>query len=98
MEQIKDIVRDVIQGILKKQEENPGGDIEQNWTRSATKKILQHTKFRNFTKGNLYINVENSAWLYELRQKKPVLLKKIQKLSKNKIIDIKFKVGDIHGN
>lgn len=98
MEQIKSIIKDVIKDILGKQEQCPGGGIESIWVRSTTKKISRHTKYRFFKNGKLYVNVENSAWLYELNSKKAAMLKKLKKLSKNKIIDLRFKIGDINGN
>jgi predicted nucleic acid-binding Zn ribbon protein len=98
MEQIKSIVADVIKDILAKQERGPGGDIAELWNHGATKKVSQHTKSNFFKNGTLYINVENSAWLYELKSKQAAILKKLKKISKNKIIDVKFKIGDIDGN
>lgn len=98
MEQIKSIVKDVIKDIQAKQEQNPDGDIKAMWIRSARKKIAQHTKCRFFKKGKLYINAEDSAWLYELKLKKEEILGRLKKISKNKIKDISFKVGEIHGD
>ena len=98
MEPIKSIVTNVLQDILDRRERSPGGDVESIWLRSATKKISRHTKYRFFKNGKLYINVENSAWLYELNSKKATMLKKLKKLSKNKIIDVRFKIGDINGD
>ncbi|MBL7130324.1 MAG: DUF721 domain-containing protein [Candidatus Omnitrophica bacterium] len=98
MEQIKSILNDVINNILKKQQQNPEGDIESIWIRCVRKNVAQHTKTRFFKKGKLYINVENPAWLYELNMKKEDILKRLQKLSKNRIMDVRFKVGNMHGN
>ena len=98
MEQIKSIVKDVLKDILDKREQCPGGCVESIWSQSATKKISRHTKYKFFKNGKLYINVENSAWLYELNSKKAAMLKKLKKISKNKIIDLRFKIGDINGN
>jgi len=96
MEQIKSIVYDVIKNIQDKQA--PSGDIEGLWIKSVRKKAAQHTKVRFFKKGKLHINVESPAWLYDLKLKKEDIIKKIKKLSKNKITDLRFRVGDIHGD
>lgn len=98
MEQIKSIVKDVIKNIQDRQERGPGGDIEGAWIKSAKKRTAQYTKIRFFKEGKLYINVKDSAWLYELNSKKKDMLKRIKKISKNKITDIRFKVGDINGD
>ncbi len=98
MEQIKSIIKDVIGGIQEKQENNSCGDIESAWVKSAKKRAAQYTKIRFLKAGKLYVNVKDSAWLYELNSKKKDILKRIKKITKNKITDIRFKVGDIYGD
>ena len=96
MEQIKSIVADVIKNIQKQKEKNPGGDIKDMWRRSARKQIAQHTKLHYFKNGKLYINAENTSWLYAARLKKQEILGRLKKISGNKIHDLRFKVGDVH--
>lgn len=98
MEQIKSIVKDVIKSILEGKEQNPNGDIESIWIKSVKKRAAQHTKIHFFKNGKLYIHVEDSAWLYELNLKKEDILKRIKKISKNKIKDVRLKIGDIYGD
>lgn len=94
MEQIKNIIGDVLKN-LEKRQQNTKEEIEDLWLRCVKKTIAKHTRISFLKKGKLYINVENPAWLYELRIKKEALFKRISKLSKNKIKDISFRVGDI---
>jgi len=98
MEQIKSIIDDVLKKIQKNQEQGLEEDIEKIWIKSVQQKTAKHTKTCFFKKGKLYVNAEDSAWLYELKTNKEEILKKLQKFSKNKIKDAIFKVGDIHGS
>ena len=96
MEQIKSIVDIVLKRIEKKQqffnEEN-----EAIWKQCVKKGVAKHTKVRSFKHSKLHVYVEGPAWLYQLNIEKEQVLKKIKKISKNKIKDIKFTVGDING-
>ena len=98
MEPIKPILDKVIEGIQKKQQQNPNDKIENIWVRCVKKNIAQHTKVRLFKKGKLYVNAESPVWLYELKIKKDGIAQRLQKLSKNKIKEVRFRVGDIHGS
>lgn len=96
MEQIKSILEAVLSGIKNKQQFSVEA-IEGIWKRCALKKIAAHTKVRFFKQGKLYIYVENPAWLYQLNIEKEQITKKLQKLSKKKIKDIRLSVGEING-
>ncbi|MDD5004947.1 MAG: DUF721 domain-containing protein [Candidatus Omnitrophica bacterium] len=96
MESIKSIINGVIENIKKQQRTQV--DIENIWRRCVNKAAAKHTKAVFLKSGRLYINIESPAWLYELKLKKESITKKIQKLSKNKIKEVRFKIGDIHGN
>ncbi|MDD5617595.1 MAG: DUF721 domain-containing protein [Candidatus Omnitrophica bacterium] len=99
MESIKSILYDVFKGLQAQQKQLPDGDLRQLWEQSAKGKIAKHTKVTFFKNGKLFVNVENSGWLYELNTKKEDIIKHLKKISKNKIKDIKLKVGDVkYGN
>ncbi|NQU19118.1 DUF721 domain-containing protein [bacterium] len=98
MESIKSILNVVIGDIQKKQQQYPQEKIENIWKKCVKKIISQHTKASFFKKGKLYVNVENSAWLYELNTKKEDIVKRLKKISKNKIKELRLKIGDIYGN
>jgi len=99
MESIKSILGSVLKDIEKKQAQLPGGNLQDLWAKCVAKKTLKHTKVNFFKNGRMYVNVENPGWLYELNIHREEILKKLQKISKDKIKDIKLKVGDIkNGN
>ncbi|MFH1621770.1 MAG: DUF721 domain-containing protein [Candidatus Omnitrophota bacterium] len=98
MEPIKSIIGDVLKKIQNNKEQGLDEDVEKVWIKSVQKKIAKHTRIRFFKKGKLYVNAEDSAWLYELKINKEEILRKLQKFSKNKITDAIFKVGDMHGS
>lgn len=95
MEPIKSILDSVLKNIEAKQKQHPEGDLDELWLKCVRKKTAKHTKVSFFKSGRLYINVENPGWLYELNINREELLKRLQKVSKNKIKYIKFKVGVI---
>src|SRR3989338_4744590 len=98
MEQIKSIIGSVLQNIQKKRELYPEEGIEEIWLRCVKKNMAKHTKAHFLKRGTLFVNVENPAWIFELNIKKEEIVEKLQSLSKNKIKNIRFRVGDIYGN
>lgn len=98
MEQIKSIIGSVLEDIQKKRELYPKEGIEEVWLHCVRKNTAKHTKAHFLKKGTLFVNVENPAWLFELNIKKEEIIERLQKLSKNKIKDVRFRVGDINGN
>jgi predicted nucleic acid-binding Zn ribbon protein len=99
MESIKSILGTVLKDIEKQQRQLPEDNLEDLWAKCVEKKALRHTKVSFFKSGRIYVNVENPGWLYELNINREEILNKLQKKSKNKVKDIKLKVGDIkNGN
>lgn len=93
MEQIGPILNKVLQQ-LKNQQEYSVEAIEALWNKCVTKTAARHTKIYSLKKGKLYINIENPAWLYELRTRKRQIIAKLNKVSGNKIKEVFFRVGD----
>jgi predicted nucleic acid-binding Zn ribbon protein len=66
------------------------------WGRAAGKKAAKHTRVVNLRRSKLIVNVDASAWLFELTLEKRALLKKINEgLAGKKIKDIRLRIGDI---
>jgi len=67
------------------------------WPKISGKRISRHTKPTALKKGCLFVNVDRSAWLYELVQKHTEkLLKKIQaKVGEKKLVKIRFRIGEL---
>ena len=96
MEHIKSIVQNIIQSAQEKGRDEIGY-AQEIWKKITDKTITQSTSARYYKNGVLYVDVKNPAWKFELSVKKEIILKKINKYSKKKIKDIRFKVGDING-
>jgi len=95
MESIKDILHSVFKDLEEKYRQHPDKGFEALWNKCCAKKTAQHTAVSFFKNGIIYINAENSGWLYALKIKKEEILKKLRKNSSNKIKDIRLRVGDI---
>ncbi|MDD5292160.1 MAG: DUF721 domain-containing protein [Candidatus Omnitrophica bacterium] len=95
MESIKAILHSVFKNLEEKQGQHPKEGFEALWEKCCTKKTAKHTTVSFFKNGTIYINAENSGWLYALKIKREEILKKLRKISKNKIKDIRLRVGDI---
>ncbi len=67
------------------------------WPKISGKRISRHTKPTVLKRGCLFVNVDRSAWLYELVQKHTErLLKKIQaKVGEKELIKIRFRIGEL---
>jgi len=94
MDAVRDIVKNVMQELETKKtalsRDDPSGLLK----KVLTKKELGHIKFNYFRKGVLNINVDSSAWLYQLNLQKKILLEKLIKES-GSVKDIRFRIGDI---
>lgn len=95
METIKEILGKVVGDI--EQRRNLQDDIETLWNRAAHKRFSKHTKAQRLKGSTLYINVENSTWLYALRMQRNRIEKALQRLSEKKITHMSARVGDIYG-
>lgn len=95
METIKNIITGVVRHIEDRH--HARGDIEILWQHAANKRLGRHTSIRRLRGTTLHINVENPAWLNEVRIRQGRIEKKLNQLSHNKIKSIRARVGDIHG-
>jgi len=70
-------------------------DMALAWEEAAGEKASRHSRPTSFKGGTLVVNVDTSAWLYELTvAKKEVLGKLGVNLKGKKIKDIRFRIGD----
>lgn len=92
-------IKEILIGVVHTIEDRRGaqGDIETLWQCAAYKRLSRHTSVRKVKGTILFINVENPAWLNEVRMRQGQIEKKLIKLSHNKIKSIRARVGDIHG-
>lgn len=95
-EQIADIIERVV-GKAAKNRQREQENIETAWLASVDEKVKKHTKISSLKDKTLRVNVDSSAWLFELRNKhkKDILAKLKQKAGEKKIKDIRFKIGEV---
>jgi predicted nucleic acid-binding Zn ribbon protein len=94
MEAIKETVKNVIGAWETQKKQSPKASPAVLLKKIFSKKELGHIKFNYFKAGTLSINIDSSAWLYELSLKKRDLLAKLRKES-GSIKDIRFYLGEI---
>ena len=94
---IKDVLASVIQNMSGEKKETIDR-IKDAWKESVDKKALSHTRPAAYKAKRLVINIDASAWMYELNLKKQEIKKKLnEKLSKDSITinEIIFRIGEI---
>ena len=93
MEQIKDTVQQVLQGLKIKKLASPDEDPAAWLKKTLTKKESGHIRFKYFRNGILYVDVDSSGWLYSLSLKKERVLNKLNQ-DKRGVKDIRFRIGE----
>ncbi len=92
---LKDIIKKVISGLEKRQEEET--DIFKAWQAAAGRKAAAHTKPVLFKGKRLVVNVSDSSWLYKLTLEKKGIIKKFNEnvKSRKKAGELQFRIGEI---
>ena len=93
MDQIKDIVNSVLNKLVPQEVSNLG-NIEEIWQEIAGQRIQRHTHIAGLKKNQLIVDVDSSAWIYQLNLLKNKLLKDIQEHIPE-IKSIYFKIGKV---
>ena len=87
----KEALRNIVKDIKKNRPDEE--KIMQTWI-NIGQDYTKHARPASFKRGILYIDVEDSNWLYYCSLKKEEIKEKIKEaFSENVITDIKFKVG-----
>ena len=88
------LVGKVLKGLKKKRLTEE--DIRDIWRSAAGEKASSHSRPVSMRKSVLRVNVDDSAWLYELTLAKKDILGKLREASKaKKIKEIRFRIGEI---
>jgi len=99
---ISQAIKEVFEGIDKINSTGPSkSDILSAWHKAAGPKAAKHTSPAALKDKTLLVNVDSTVWMYHLRLKEAVLLKKIDRLLKLKgqnIQRIRFRAGEILKN
>src|SRR4051812_8687224 len=90
MDSIRDIIPQVIENLSGKRP-NSARNIHEVW-KMVVKEGAPHSTVMDFKKGILRINVDSSAWLYQLNLQKAEFLKGL-KNELPELTDIIYKVG-----
>jgi len=89
----------VINQLIKKLDAKTHGqreDVVRAWQDAIEKDAASHTKPVAIKKNILTIEVDSSTWLYVLNLKKKNILASMQKsVGKDKVEDIRFRIGEI---
>jgi len=91
---IRDVARDVIRH-LSKERSSREERIKKVWQKVVGEKFYPHTQPVSFRKSKLVVNVDSSAWLYELTMRKQRIVSKLKKVLKNDFKELRFRIGKI---
>lgn len=92
---LSDLVKKVIKG-MDGQGRLTEEDMDLAWAEAVGEGAASHSRPVSFKKASIFVNVDRSAWLYELTVRKKEILKKLEgKLRGRKLKDIRFRIGDI---
>ena len=71
-------------------------DIYTIWKKAAGEKAVRHSIPINIKENTLIVNVDSTAWIYQLKLKQDQILKKLTKIpTTEKIKKIRFRAGEI---
>lgn len=91
-------VSDIVKEVFAQLEKGKGlvrEEIEASWKKSAGEAAFKHSRPVSLRKKILGVYVDSSVWLEELTIKKRFILKKLKmELGREKISDIRFKIGE----
>ncbi|MEW5894870.1 MAG: DUF721 domain-containing protein [Candidatus Omnitrophota bacterium] len=93
MENIKDIVKNIIQDIEQKKAHQQK-DFQQVWRSCIKEEEAKHTRAEGIKEKTLYVSVDCSVWMFQCRLRYKNILEKIQK-ELPEIKRIYFKVGKV---
>jgi predicted nucleic acid-binding Zn ribbon protein len=87
MEHIRETLQSVFQELGQKKHTEE--DVYLNFRETLAAKERRHIKCHSLKAGVLTVNVDSSAWLYQLSLKKSGFIKKLG------IKDIRFRIGEV---
>lgn len=95
-------VRGIVDSLLKKWETGKlkkGNAVKEAWEKALEEEEKKHAHPLSLKKGVLMVIVEDSTWLYVLTLRKNKIIEKFNSsyTGRNKVFDIRFRVGSING-
>jgi predicted nucleic acid-binding Zn ribbon protein len=93
---IKDVIKDVIKAWSGEARGSSQEEILKMWEGACGRSLAAHSKPVSFRSSRLTVNVDSSAWLYELTLCKRDILKRLQrKFKKKPLKELQFRIGEI---
>lgn len=93
MDEVKDVIKDVLHSLFEKQKNLNFHKTNEVWEKIIGPKASKHTQIVYLTKDKIRVNVDSSAWLYDLNLKKERIQKELNK--RLKIHDVRFRLGSV---
>jgi predicted nucleic acid-binding Zn ribbon protein len=94
MEQIKGIVKDVIERLSSKTS-IPQKQIWRVWQEAVGEKNIKHTRIEGIRDGRIFVRVDSPVLMFHLNLKRNYILKQLQQRIDRNLTDIKLKIGKI---
>jgi hypothetical protein len=95
MDEIKNIIPQVIGQLASKQPETQD-KIRHLWDSLIDKKTAPHVNVAGLKKGELLVNVDSPAWLFQMNLQKRKITETFKKEIPD-IISIRFRIGKTYG-
>ena len=93
MDNIEDIIKNVIGKIADHKQEDHQ-KLQRIWMNLLNETELKHTQIVGVKDGNLAVNVDSPAWLYQLNTRKRKILAQLKE-EISTIENIRFRIGKI---
>lgn len=94
MDNIKDIIKDVI-GQIAEKNVSQLTEVSDCWMRTVSPKEAKHCCVSGLKDGTLYVTVDSSMWLFQIKRQQKKLLQKM-KHKFEEIEKIYFKIGKLN--
>jgi len=94
-EKVNTVLAKIFQEIEEKKSKE--GSILETWEKVAGKGIARHSRPISLQGGTLIINVDRSAWLYELNLCRPLLMRRLKKELSHwtDLRELRFRIGSV---
>ena len=91
---IKEVAENVIKN-LSKERTSKEEKVKKVWQKAVGRRFYSHTQPVSFRKHRLVVNVDSSAWLYELTMKKKIIASRLKKMLRDDFEELQFRIGKI---
>ena len=93
MEEVKDIVKSVVADLTRKHRREDLDRAQKAWKRCVGPAAFVHSRIVHLTKERIRVNVDSSAWLYDLNLRKGRIVRELAR-SLN-IKEVSLRLGEV---